>query len=83
MEKGTKSFHCWKKKGHGSMNMKEAIQRSCDVYFYTVAREIGINKIAEVCKRFGLGEKVFNDFLEELSGTVPNKEWKKKELGYS
>ena len=83
MEKGTKSFHCWKKKGHGSMNMKEAIQRSCDVYFYTVAREIGINKISEVCKRFGLGEKVFNDFVEELSGTVPNKKWKKKEIGYN
>jgi penicillin-binding protein 2 len=83
MEKGTKSFHCWKKEGHSSMNMKEAIQRSCDVYFYTVAREIGINKIAEVCKRFGLGEKVFNDFVEELSGTVPDKEWKKKELGYN
>jgi|TARA_B110000090_G_scaffold46421_1_gene52623 penicillin-binding protein 2 len=82
-EKGIKSFHCWKKKGHGLMNMKEAIQRSCDVYFYTLAREIGINKIAEVCKRFGLGEKVFNDFVEELSGTVPNKEWKKRELGYN
>mgnify|MGYP001157118442 FL=1 len=82
-EKGTKSFHCWKEKGHGPMNMKEAIQKSCDVYFYTVAREIGINKIAEVCKRFGLGEKVFDNFVEELSGTVPNKEWKKKNIGYN
>ena len=63
------------------MNMKKAIQRSCDVYFYTLAREIGINKIAEVCKRFGLGAKVFDDFAEELTGTVPNKEWKKRELG--
>ena len=82
-EKGIKSFHCWKKKGHGMMNMKDAIQQSCDVYFYTVAREIGINKIAEVCKRFGLGEKVFDHFVEELSGTVPNKEWKKKNIGYN
>ena len=82
-EKGSKSFHCWKKKGHGPMNMKEAIQRSCDVYFYTLAREIGINKIAEVCKRFGLGAKVFDNFVEELTGTVPNKEWKKRELGYN
>ena len=81
--KGTKSFHCWKEKGHGLMNMKEAIQKSCDVYFYTVAREIGIDKIAEVCKRFGLGEKVFDNFVEELSGTVPNKEWKKKNIGYN
>ena len=82
-EKGTKSFHCWKEKGHGPMNMKEAIQKSCDVYFYTVAREIGINKIAEVCKRFGLGEKVFDNFVEELSGTVHNKQWKKKNIVYN
>jgi|TARA_B110000305_G_C19414044_1_gene627000 penicillin-binding protein 2 len=83
METGIKSFYCWKKNGHGLMNMKDAIQRSCDVYFYTIAREIGIDKIAEVCRRFGLGKKVFTDFEEELSGTVPDKKWKKDVLGES
>ena len=80
-EKGIKSFHCWKKKGHGLMNMKEAIQRSCDVYFYTLAREIGINKIAEVCKRFGLGKKFLMILLKSYRGQFRIKSGKKESLG--
>tara|TARA_B100000579_G_C22840362_1_gene861092 strand:+ start:820 stop:2703 length:1884 start_codon:yes stop_codon:yes gene_type:complete len=81
LESGVKVFHCWKEKGHGNVDMNEAIKVSCDVYFYQIARQIGINKIAEVCERFGLGKEVFNIFFEEKKGVVPNKAWKQKVLG--
>ena len=80
LESGYKTFHCWKKEGHGNVNMTKAIKVSCDVYFYQIARRIGINKIAEVCKRYGLGKKVFKSFFEEKSGVVPNKQWKLENL---
>ncbi len=74
-------FHCWKKKGHGLMNMRTGIKRSCDVYFYEVARRLGVDRLSETAKKFGLGKKVLNDFIEERSGVVPNTEWKKKYIG--
>ena len=74
-------FHCWKKKGHGYMNMRSAIQRSCDVYFYEVARKLGVDRLSETAKKFGLGKKIFKDFLEERAGVVPNTKWKKKYIG--
>ena len=83
LESGIKTFHCWKKGGHGKVNMTHAIKVSCDVYFYQMARKIGINKIAEVCRRFGLGEDVFDVFFEEKSGVVPDKKWKQETLGKS
>ena len=74
-------FHCWKKKGHGFMNMRSAIQRSCDVYFYEVARKLGVDRLSETAKKFGLGKKVLDGFTEERSGVVPNTSWKKKFIG--
>ena len=74
-------FHCWKKEGHGVMNLRTGIQRSCDVYFYEVARKLGVDRLSETAKKFGLGKKVLNDFLEEKSGVVPNTTWKKKYIG--
>ncbi len=74
-------FHCWKKKGHGIMNMRSAIKRSCDVYFYEIARKLGVDRLAETAKKFGLGKKVLRDFTEERSGVVPNTAWKKKYIG--
>ena len=74
-------FHCWKKNGHGVMNMRSAIQRSCDVYFYEVARKLGVDRLSETAKKFGLGKKVLNGFSEERSGVVPNTAWKKKFIG--
>ncbi len=81
LESGFKTFHCWKKEGHGNVDMTDAIKLSCDVYFYQIARRIGINKIAEVCKRYGLGEKVFKFFYEEKGGVVPDKKWKLENIG--
>ena len=74
-------FHCWKKKGHGYVNMKTAIKRSCDVYFYEIARRLGVDRLSETAKKFGLGKKVLNGFNEEKSGVVPNTKWKKKYIG--
>ena len=81
MESGYKTFHCWKKGGHGLVNLTDAIKVSCDVYFYQISRKIGINKIAEVCRRFGLGKNTFENFVEETNGLVPDKNWKLSSLG--
>jgi penicillin-binding protein 2 len=74
-------FHCWKKKGHGTMNMRSGIKRSCDVYFYEIARRLGVDRLSETAKKFGLGKKVLNNFIEERSGVVPSTSWKKKYIG--
>jgi len=74
-------FHCWKKKGHGVVNMRTAIKKSCDVYFYEVSRRLGIDRLSATAKRFGLGDKVLNNYNEEKTGTVPSTKWKIKELG--
>ncbi len=74
-------FHCWEKKGHGFMDMRGAIKRSCDVYFYEIARRLGVDRLSETAKKFGLGEKVLEGFKEERAGVVPNTTWKKKYIG--
>ena len=74
-------FHCWKKKGHGIVNMRSAIKRSCDVYFYEIARRLGVDRLSETAKKFGLGQKVLDNFSEEKSGVVPSTKWKKKYIG--
>ena len=74
-------FHCWEKKGHGIVNLRKGIQRSCDVYFYEIARKLGVDRLSETAKKFGLGKRVLKDFAEERSGVVPNTKWKKKFIG--
>ena len=74
-------FHCWKKKGHGYMDMREGMKQSCDVYFYEVARRLGIDRLSETAKSFGLGKMVVDGFIEERSGVVPDTKWKKKNIG--
>jgi penicillin-binding protein 2 len=74
-------FHCWEKKGHGIVNLRKGIQRSCDVYFYEVARKLGVDRLSITAKKFGLGKTVLSDFKEERSGVVPNTKWKKKFIG--
>jgi penicillin-binding protein 2 len=69
------------KKGHGLVGMRTALKKSCDVYFYEVSRLLGIDKLSVTAKKFGLGQKVLQNYSEEKAGTVPNTKWKKKELG--
>ena len=76
------TYHCWKKEGHGIVDMREAMKQSCDTYFYEVARRLGVDKLSETAKKFGLGKKVFEDLFEiEKSGLVPSTSWKKNVLG--
>ena len=74
-------YHCWKDKGHGFMNLRSAIKQSCDIYFYEVARRLGIDRLSETSKKFGLGKRVFANFNEERSGIVPNTKWKLNNIG--
>ena len=70
-------YHCWKDKGHGLMDLRNAIKQSCDIYFYEVARRLGVDRLSITAKQFGFGKKVLNSFFEEKAGVVPNTEWKK------
>lgn len=78
---GNRTWHCWKPGGHGSVNMHEAIKGSCDVYFYEVARRVGIEKLADVYKQFGFGHRWNIGLWGGQSGVVPNNEWKLKARG--
>src|SRR5258708_7313280 len=78
---GNAKFHCWKKGGHGSVDMVDAIKGSCDVYFYEVARRIGIDRIAEMAKRFGLGQTLGFDVPGERAGLIPPRAWKMATTG--
>ena len=76
------TYHCWKKEGHGFVNLREAMKQSCDTYFYEVARRLGVDRLSVTAKKFGLGQKVFRDIFDnEKKGLVPNTEWKKNALG--
>jgi penicillin-binding protein 2 len=76
------TYHCWKKKGHGVVNLKEAMKQSCDTYFYEIARKLGVDRLKETAIKFGLGEKVLQDiYSNEKKGLVPSTQWKKDNLG--
>lgn len=82
-ELGKDRFHCWKKSGHGRMDLTSALSQSCDVYFYKMSTEVGIDKIAEMARRFGIGDHVALDMPEEKPGLMPDIAWKKQRLGKS
>ncbi|MGE5112225.1 MAG: penicillin-binding protein 2 [Acidobacteriaceae bacterium] len=71
-------FGCWVKSGHGSVDLPKAIYQSCDVFFYTLAEKLGIDRISKYATAFGLGEKTGIDLPNEVSGVMPSEEWKIK-----
>jgi len=73
-------FKCWKKGGHGSLDLRHAIEQSCDVYFYTVANLVGIDKINKWATALGLGVKSGIDLPNEVQGLVPSTEWKREKM---
>ena len=82
MEMYGQTYHCWKEKGHGYMNMRNAIKQSCDIFFYETARKLGVDRLSLTVSKFGLGNTVLKGvFGEEKKGLVPNTEWKKNTLG--
>ena len=76
------TFHCWKEKGHGIVDLKSAMKQSCDTYFYEISRKLGVDRLRKTATKFGLGDKVLNNTYDiEKKGLVPNTNWKKNNLG--
>ena len=80
-ELGNQRFHCWHKHGHGLVSMIDAMRESCDVYFYELALKLGVDRIAETARKFGLGETLDLDLPGEKSGLVPTRAWKQEHFG--
>ena len=78
MKLGNHLFHCWKHYGHGHQNLIEALKNSCDIYFYETALELGIEKIAAMSRRLGLGTTYDLGIENQKSGVIPDKEWKRQ-----
>jgi penicillin-binding protein 2 len=75
-------FHCWKAGGHGFVHLSEAIQHSCNTYFYLLGQKMGIDRIAEFARRIGLGVPTGIDLPGEISGLVPSSAWKERTTGH-
>jgi len=80
---GDSTFHCWKKNGHGLVNAEQAIEQSCDVYFYEIAMRTGIERMSAMAKRLGMGANLGIELSGERPGLMPDKQWKRKTLGKS
>jgi penicillin-binding protein 2 len=78
---GQRDFRCWRKGGHGSVALHEALVQSCDVYFYQVGQRLGIDPLAQYARSFGLGLPSGVRLEHEKSGTIPDSEWKRRALG--
>ncbi len=76
MELGNATFHCWRKGGHGTVDMNSALAQSCDVYFYEIALKTGIKKIKNMAHRLGLGDVTGIGLPGEKAGVIPCHEWK-------
>ena len=81
MSLGGRRFHCWKRGGHGWMDFNNAITQSCDVYFYEAAHRLGVDKLAELCREFGLGERHDLPMSAVREGIVPSTKWKAQVRG--
>jgi penicillin-binding protein 2 len=77
---GRSVFRCWKPEGHGNVDLKHAIIQSCDVYFYTLGRALGVDNIAEYAHTLGLGKKTGIILKDEAAGLIPTKRWKLQRL---
>jgi penicillin-binding protein 2 len=77
VELGDSKFHCWRRGGHGSLNMVDAIIQSCDVYFYEAAKRVGVDRLAATAARFGLGKPVGIELPNERPGLMPTRNWKR------
>jgi len=80
IEMGGRRFRCWKRGGHGRVDLYRAITESCDVYFYEVGKMIGIDRLAEYARMYGLGEPTGIELDGERIGVVPSTDWKLKNL---
>ncbi len=80
---GDRDFRCWNSRGHGSVDLVQAIAQSCDIYFYKLGLEIGVDRLAEYARACGLGKTTGVGLGDEKDGLVPTREWKKRRTGNS
>ncbi len=73
---GNRRYGCWKRSGHGAINLHRALAESCDVFFYIVGQRVGVDRLAEYARSFGLGEKTGIDLEHEKAGLAPTAAWK-------
>jgi penicillin-binding protein 2 len=78
---GRRTYRCWKRPGHGSMNLHDALVQSCDVYFYQLGLQLGVDRLARFARGFGLGRRTQLGLRGEVSGLVPTAEWKERRFG--
>lgn len=81
VEVGGRRFHCWKRAGHGNMNLLNSLKNSCDVYYYEMAQRVGIEKISAMARRFGFGTKFDIPMSSVAKGLAPTKAWKRENRG--
>ncbi|MDX1917048.1 MAG: penicillin-binding protein 2 [Rickettsiaceae bacterium] len=82
MKLGNRNFNCWKKEGHGLLDMKEAIKQSCNCYMFNISKIIKIDAILDMARKFGLGSPVGIDLPFEAKGFVPDRAWKLQKFKY-
>jgi penicillin-binding protein 2 len=78
---GRSAFKCWNKRGHGTVNLKKSLRESCDVYYYTLGDRLGVDRIADMAKRFMLGSPLGIGLNHEKGGLIPTTAWKQKRFG--
>ncbi len=78
---GNRVFHCWQRRGHGTVDMAKAVYQSCDVYFYYFAQRLGMDVIAPMAKRCGMGQEFPLPVASQFYGTVPDPAWKLQKYG--
>lgn len=78
MRLGNGTFHCWKRGGHGAIDMKRAIMQSCDIYFYQMVRDVGYDRIAPMARALGFGQRFDLPFSTQRYGTMPDSAWKRR-----
>lgn len=75
---GNRTYRCWKRGGHGAVDLRRALAESCDVYFYQVGQRVGVDRLAEYARHLGLGTTTGINMEHEKSGLVPTSSWKKR-----
>lgn len=81
MRFGRRRYRCWKEEGHGDVDLHRALVESCDVFFYTMGVEVGVDRLAHYARALGLGRKTGIAFLPESAGLVPTAAWKQRRFG--
>jgi penicillin-binding protein 2 len=75
---GGHAFHCWRPRGHGTLDVEGGIKNSCDVFFYETAHRVGIDRIEQAARKLGLGAPTGIELPSEHSGLIPSREWKRR-----